>query len=107
MFRLFALKSTAQTLKEAENERFARATQSYTLVFTEKESMPNAAEITTEHINRLTEADKRWLADCFSVLFYEDMKKDEKRLSQKMGEQIEVLEEELKKQRDKLNEGNT
>ena len=105
MFRLFALKSTAAALKEAEKERFVRATPTYTLIYTERESMPNAAEITAEHINRLTDADKRWLTDCCYVLIYEDLKKDEKDLSRKMGEQIEVLERELKAQKDKLSKG--
>ena len=110
MYRLFALRSSVATLDKLENERFVRANARYTLVLTKTEELNDdtvfttsglAAEVKAGDLNRLTTADRQWLSDCLSALLYEEMKAKEPEVSEKIGEQIKVLEEALKEQREK------
>lgn len=99
-YKLYALRSTTENLEALVDERFTRATREYLLLYTTQEKPDNAVEVGLEH---LSIADIQWLQACNEVLVMEQMWQHQQDIAAAMGERIEELEIELKKQKESLN----
>ena len=100
-YRLFALPYTAETMKEAERERFVRATADYILIYTNKRKKPeNCAEITENEVYRLTGPETMWLYDCNVALILEETRKNAGAVAQNLSDRLDELEAALKRQRE-------
>lgn len=104
-YRLFVLPTDEKTMEAAETERFFRATPRYSLMFSEREPSFKHAEITPEHIYRLSADDMNWLRDCSLVLYAEAARAHEKEIASDMNARLDRLEAALKTEKEKQKEG--
>lgn len=94
-WKLFALPPTEENLEKAEKSRFCRVTADYILIYAEESK---GVEITGENRKRLTDWDRRWLADCRMILDAEQLKQRAKVSSGELLDYLDALEEALKRE---------
>lgn len=105
-YRLFAAPVSAETVGRASDERFSRITAEYILIYrrTKPKNLP-CAEIKGADTARLTERDRAWLRDSILVLLAEAAAKSQEQSKARMNELIDNLEDALREEQEKLNEG--
>lgn len=101
-YMLYALPISAENVETTAAARFGRITGSYALIYTAGKAPDGAVCLGKEHENRLTENDKAWLRDCNLVIIAEAMKQDETRICGEISDELELLEQRLREEADKL-----
>ena len=101
-YSLFAMPATAANIEIASNERFSRITPKYILIYAKDKQPPSSMAIDGEDLNRLTKADKQWIKDCIVTLFADAVQKQPENIERSMEKHIEMLEQALKAEADKL-----
>ena len=105
-YALYAMPLTAENILAAANERFSRATPTpepgYVLVYTDGDQPNGSREITAEQADLLTAADARWLMDCGAALSAEALEKHKTEIFKGLSEDLENLERELQRAKEKI-----
>ena len=108
VYRLYAMPLNAQSIANAAQERFSRATPTpepgYVLIYTAGSAPEMSQEITKENINRLSPADERWLFDSNAALIAEEIRRREPEILSGLSEKIEALEKELERKKKEFEE---
>ena len=100
-YRLYASPYSAEALKNAERERFVRATADYILIYTTRRKKPeNSVEITENEVYRLTGPETMWLYDCNVALILEETRKNAGAVAQNLSSRLDELENALQRQRE-------
>lgn len=103
VYRLFAMPLTSENITIASNERFSRATPfpapGYVLIYTDAEKPDGAEEITKDRVELLSPADEQWLFDSNVALIAEEIELHKDDYFMRIGERIDALEDELKRQK--------
>lgn len=97
-YRLFAMRTEADTPRRLEEYRFGRVTPGYTLLYTDGEGPEDSIEVAGEDLRRLSAADESWLADCNVALLFEKTAENEGAFSARMEQMIQRFSEELEKE---------
>lgn len=97
-YRLFAMRTEADTPRRLEEYRFGRVTPGYTLLYTDGEGPEKSVEVAGEDLRRLSAADENWLADCNVALLFEKTAENEGAFSARMEKMIQRFSEELEKE---------
>ena len=101
-YRLYALPISAENVDATAAARFGRITGSYALIYTDGEAPDGALCLGKEHEGRLTDNDRTWLRDCNLVIIAEAMKQDETRICGEISDELELLEQRLREEAEKL-----
>lgn len=102
-YRLYAIPCGGDCIDRISAERFGRITSEYALIYTSGEAPNGAVTLTKEHAHLLTDGDRKWLRDCNMAIIAEEMKNREQELCGNLTEQLDVLEELLRAEAEKLN----
>lgn len=100
-YRLYAINSDAENVRRASGERFCRITPFYILIYTDGEIPEGGIEMTQTETHRLSARDEQWLRDCNIVILAEQAKIHEAEIAAETQKRLDMLEEALKKERDK------
>lgn len=101
-YRLYALSVSRKTVALVAQERFARVTPYYVLIYTQGEKPEGAIEIADGEEKRLSDQDERWLIDCAIVILAEEIEKHKPELFEALSERIQELEAELQRRKEEL-----
>lgn len=104
-YKLFALPLSAKNIDAAAGARFSRATARYVLIYTHDTAPENSVEIGIEEVSRLSKEDYDWLTDCNFLILAESAKENESKIAADISKRLDVLESELKKEKEKQKEG--
>ena len=108
-YRLYAMGRTRKTEEIAYDSRFYRICAGYILLYlTGRKKPEGAVEVAGADLDRLTDGDRLWLADCNSMILAEPtsqsgVKQDE--AEKQWASTLERLELELEKERERMKGG--
>ena len=98
-YRLWALRTDDDGIKEAASMRFSRVTPKYVLIYApDAVTFDNAVEIRSKDVHRLTDKDKSWLFDCAVTLTMERLKEDKDTIADELRAMVARFESELEKE---------
>ena len=103
-YRLYAMKVTPENMSLAHQERFARITPEYVLVYT-KHKHTVFAEITDENVKILSDKDRQWLMDCNMALIAEEVVNGKNDFVAEMSVKIAELEKALVREKELIEHG--
>ena len=101
-YRLYALSTGKRGVEIAAQERFARVTPYYILIYTKSRKPVGAIDIADGEEKRLSDEDERWLIDCATAILAEEIEKNKPKLFDTLSERIEELERELARRKEEM-----
>lgn len=98
-YRLWALRTDDDGIKEAASMRFSRVTPKYVLIYAPGAvSFDGGVEVESKDIHRLTEKDKSWLFDCAATLAMERLRDNGDAIADDLREMVDRFAAELEKE---------
>lgn len=106
-YKLYALHTTQENLKVAEQERFYRVTPGYILVYrrSRRKLLTGAKEIAKSNIRILSDADRAWLNECNLTVLKDYARAHQQKILKDSNAFLDSIERELQVEREKLNKG--
>lgn len=96
-YKLYALDANEDGIRQAAQERFARITPFYILVYCKDGTAPKGGiEMTQTETHRLSSQDEQWLLDCNIAILAEETKRNEAEIGKRIKEKMQKVEELLK-----------